>query len=405
MNLLFTMKTAFMALLRNRLRSGLTMLGIIIGISSVIVMISVGQGAKASIENQIKSMGTNMLMVMSGSMKSMGQRQAAGSSQTMTPEDVEAILKECPAVLNATPNVSSSGSLVYGNANWTSSLLGVSPDYFIIRDWQTSSGTVFTESDVNGANKVCVLGTEVVANLFPNEDPIGKMIRIKGIPFKVVGVMVSKGQAAMGPNQDDTVIIPYTTLMKRILNQTNISGIMVSAVSQDQIADAKEQITELLRTRHRIKKGADDDFFIGSQTDITNMATSTSSIMTLLLGSVASISLIVGGIGIMNIMLVSVRERTREIGIRMALGARSRDILLQFMVEAFVLSLIGGLVGIILGVSGAMLVSKIAKWSTYISFISIVLSIGFSSAIGIFFGFYPARMAAQLNPIEALRFE
>jgi len=405
MNLLFTMKTAFMALLRNRLRSGLTMLGIIIGISSVIIMISVGQGAKASIENQIKSMGTNMLMIMSGSMKSMGQRQATGSSQTMTPEDVEAILKECPAVLNATPNVSSSGSLVYGNANWTSSLLGVSPDYFIIRDWQTSSGSVFTESDVNGANKVCILGTEVVTNLFPNEDPVGKMIRIKGIPFKVVGVMVSKGQAAMGPNQDDTVIIPYTTLMKRILNQTNISGIMVSAVSQDQIADAKEQITELLRTRHRIKKGDDDDFFIGSQTDITNMATSTSSIMTLLLGSVASISLIVGGIGIMNIMLVSVRERTREIGIRMALGARSRDILLQFMVEAFVLSLIGGLVGIILGVSGAMLVSKIAKWSTYISFISIVLSIGFSSAIGIFFGFYPARMAARLNPIEALRFE
>jgi len=405
MNLLFTMKTAFMALLRNRLRSGLTMLGIIIGISSVIVMISVGQGAKASIENQIKSMGTNMLMVMSGSMKSMGQRQAAGSSQTMTPEDVEAILKECPAVLNATPNVSSSGSLVYGNANWTSSLLGVSPDYFIIRDWQTSSGTVFTESDVNGANKVCVLGTEVVANLFPNEDPIGKMIRIKGIPFKVVGVMVSKGQAAMGPNQDDTVIIPYTTLMKRILNQTNISGIMVSAVSQDQISDAKEQITELLRARHRIKKGGEDDFFIGSQTDMTNKATSIANVMTLLLGSVASISLIVGGIGIMNIMLVSVRERTREIGIRMALGARSRDILLQFMVEAFVLSLIGGLVGIILGVSGAMLISKIAKWSTYISFISIVLSIGFSSAIGIFFGFYPARMAAQLNPIEALRFE
>ncbi len=405
MNFLFTLKTALMALNRNRLRSGLTMLGIIIGVSAVIIMVSVGQGAKASIESEIKSMGTNVIMVMAGNRSSGGMRQGFGSTQTLIPKDADAILQECPAILNGTPMLNTSAPLVYGNQNWSSSVAGVGPAFFIIRDWQTTAGNIFSDSDVRGANKVCVIGTEVAKNLFQGEDPIGKIIRIKKIPFKVVGLLAEKGQSGNGQNQDDTVIVPYTTLMKRLLNRTYVQNLFLSAVSEDQMTEAKTQITQLLRQRHRIKEGADDDFFIGTQSDITSMATATSSILTLLLGSVASISLIVGGIGIMNIMLVSVRERTREIGIRMALGARGKDILTQFMVESFVLSALGGLLGILVGTGGALLVSQIAKWPTYISILSIVLSIGFSSAIGIFFGFYPARMAAQLNPIDALRFE
>ncbi len=405
MNFLFTLKTALMALNRNRLRSGLTMLGIIIGVSAVIIMVSVGQGAKASIESEIKSMGTNVIMVMAGNRSSGGMRQGFGSTQTLIPKDADAILQECPAILNGTPMLNTSSPLVYGNQNWSSSVSGVGPAFFIIRDWQTTAGNIFSDSDVRGANKVCVIGTEVAKNLFQGEDPIGKIIRIKKIPFKVVGLLAEKGQSGSGQNQDDTVIVPYTTLMKRLLNRTYVQNLFLSAVSEDQMTEAKTQITQLLRQRHRIKEGSDDDFFIGTQSDITSMATATSSILTLLLGSVASISLIVGGIGIMNIMLVSVRERTREIGIRMALGARGKDILTQFMVESFVLSALGGLLGILVGTGGALLVSQIAKWPTYISILSIVLSIGFSSAIGIFFGFYPARMAAQLNPIDALRFE
>jgi putative ABC transport system permease protein len=405
MNLLFTIKTALMALNRNRLRSSLTMLGIIIGVSAFIIMVSVGQGAKASIENEIKSMGTNVMMVMAGNRSSGGMRQGFGSTQTLVPKDCEAILQECPAVLTGTPMLNTNAAVIYGNQNWSTSVSGVGPEFFTIRDWQTTAGNIFSDSDVRGANKVCVLGTEVAKNLFEGEDPIGKMIRIRKIPFKVVGLLASKGQTGNGQNQDDIIIVPYTTLMKRMLNRTYVQSLFLSAVSEEQMNEAKAQVTDLLRQRHKIKAGADDDFFIGTQSDITSMATSTSTILTLLLGSVASISLIVGGIGIMNIMLVSVRERTREIGVRMALGARSRDILTQFMVESFVLSALGGLIGILLGVGGTLLVSQIAKWPTYISVMSMVLSIGFSSAIGIFFGFYPARTAARLNPIDALRFE
>jgi putative ABC transport system permease protein len=405
MNLLFTIKTALMALNRNRLRSSLTMLGIIIGVSAFIIMVSVGQGAKASIESEIKSMGTNVMMVMAGNRSSGGMRQGFGSTQTLVPKDCEAILQECPAVLTGTPMLNTNAAVIYGNQNWSTSVSGVGPEFFTIRDWQTTSGNIFSDSDVRGANKVCVIGTEVAKNLFEGEDPIGKMIRIRKIPFKVVGLLASKGQTGNGQNQDDIIIVPYTTLMKRMLNRTYVQNLFLSAVAEDQMTEAKAQVTDLLRQRHKIKAGADDDFFIGTQSDITSMATSTSTILTLLLGSVASISLIVGGIGIMNIMLVSVRERTREIGVRMALGARGRDILTQFMVESFVLSALGGLMGILLGVGGTLLVSQIAKWPTYISVMSMVLSIGFSSAIGIFFGFYPARTAARLNPIDALRFE
>jgi putative ABC transport system permease protein len=404
-NLSITFKTSFLALQRNRMRSGLTMLGIIIGVAAVIIMVSVGQGAKASIESNIASMGTNVLFIGPGSMSSGGQRMGFGSVQTLTPGDAEAISKECPAVLAVSPQVSSNSPLVYGNQNWSTSVVGVSPDFFVIRDWQVTSGNAFNESDVSASAKVCVVGMDIVKNLFQGEDPVGKIIRIRNIPVKVVGVLQSKGQNMMGQNQDDTVLVPYTTVMKRILNRTNVGFIMASAVSQDKMLDAQDEIANLLRQRHKIPIGKDDDFFIGNQKDFAEMATATSTILTLLLGSVASISLIVGGIGIMNIMLVSVRERTREIGIRMAVGARGRDIMLQFLVEAIVLSAMGGLIGVALGIGGSALVSKFSQWTTYVAPWSIFVSIGFSSAIGIFFGFYPARTAARLNPIEALRYE
>jgi putative ABC transport system permease protein len=405
MNLIMTIKIAYHALGRNRMRTALTMLGIIIGVAAVIIMVGVGQGAKKSVESQIASMGTNMLIIMPGSMSSGGQRLGFGSVQTLVPADVDAIVHNCPSVLDASPMVGSSGQVIYGNQNWNTSLDGVSPSFLTIRDWQLDSGAAFTENDIAAATKVCLLGSEVAKNLFADESPVGKTIRIRKIPFRVVGVLASRGQTSMGPSQDDIILIPYTTLMKRILNRTYVSLVFVSAISQDKMKDAKTEITELLRQRHRIKTDADNDFTIGSQQDITAMATSTSTILTLLLGSVASISLLVGGIGIMNIMLVSVRERTREIGIRMAVGARSRDILLQFLIESIVLSALGGLIGIILGVTGASLISKFASWPTVVSSTAISVAFGFSAGIGIFFGFYPARTAAKLNPIDALRYE
>ncbi|MFB3894849.1 MAG: ABC transporter permease [bacterium] len=401
-----TLKIAYHALGRNRTRTALTMLGIIIGVASVIIMVGVGQGAKKSIESQIASMGTNMIVVMPGSMKSGGMRMGFGSVQTLVPADVDAILRECPSVLYASPMASSAAQVVYKNQNWNTSLNGVSPLFLSIRDWQLSSGTVFTENDIKSASKVCILGYDVASSLFgTNESPIGKNIRIQKIPFRVIGLLVARGKSGMGRSQDDVILVPYTTLMKRILNQSYISLAFVSAVSQDQMKQAQSEITSLLRRRHRIKADGEDDFSMGSQQDITQMATSTSTVLTILLGSVASISLLVGGIGIMNIMLVSVRERTREIGIRMAVGAKNRDIMLQFLIESIVLSAIGGFIGIILGISGASLISRFAQLTTVISPISIVVAIGFSAGIGIFFGFYPARTAAKLNPIDALRYE
>ncbi|MCX7918056.1 MAG: ABC transporter permease [bacterium] len=400
-----TISIAYHALGRNRTRTALTMLGIIIGVAAVIIMVGVGQGAKQSIETQIASMGTNMIVVLPGSMKSGGMRMGFGSVQTLVPSDVDAIIRECPSVLYASPMVNAAAQVVYKNQNWNTTLNGVSPSFLSIRDWQLSAGNVFTDNDVKSASKVCLLGYDVASSLFGNELPIGKTIRIQKIPFRVIGVLVARGKSGMGRSQDDVILMPYTTLMKRILNQSYISLAFVSAISQNQMKDAQAEIAVLLRQRHRIKPGADDDFSIGSQADITAMATSTSTTLTILLGSVASISLIVGGIGIMNIMLVSVRERTREIGIRMAVGAKNRDILLQFLIEAIVLSALGGFIGIILGVTGGMLISRYAQLPTVISPISILISIGFAAGIGIFFGFYPARTAARLNPIEALRYE
>jgi putative ABC transport system permease protein len=405
LNLIMTIKIAYHAIGRNRMRTALTMLGIIIGVAAVIIMVGVGQGAKSSIESQIASMGTNMLIIMPGSITSGGQRLGFGSIQTLVPADVDAIIQNCPDVLDASPMLSSNGQVIYGNQNWSTSLNGVAPSYLTIRDWQLDSGAAFTENDVTAATKVCLIGSEVAKNLFADESPVGKTIRIRKIPFRVLGVLVSRGQAAFGPNQDDIILMPYTTLMKRILNRTWISLIFASAISQAKMPVAQNEITDLLRQRHRIKAGDNDDFTVGNQTDITSMATQTSTILTILLGSVASISLLVGGIGIMNIMLVSVRERTREIGIRMAVGARGRDILLQFLIESIVLSAFGGLIGIILGVTGASLISKFASWPTVVSLTAIFVAIGFSAGIGIFFGFYPARTAAKLNPIDALRYE
>lgn len=405
LNLIMTIKIAYHALGRNRMRTALTMLGIVIGVAAVIIMVGVGQGAKSSIESQIASMGTNMLIIMPGSVTSGGQRLGFGSIQTLIPADVDAIIRDCPSVLDASPMLSSNGQVIYGNQNWSTSLNGVAPSYLTIRDWQLESGAAFTDNDVASATKVCLIGSIVATNLFGDESPVGKTIRIRKIPFRVLGVLVSRGQAAFGPNQDDLILMPYTTLMKRILNRTWISLIFVSAISQAKMPVAQNEITDLLRQRHRIKAGDNDDFTVGNQTDITSMATQTSTILTILLGSVASISLLVGGIGIMNIMLVSVRERTREIGIRMAVGARGRDILLQFLIESIVLSAFGGLIGIILGVAGASLISKFASWPTVVSLTAIFVAIGFSAGIGIFFGFYPARTAAKLNPIDALRYE
>jgi len=350
-------------------------------------------------------MGTNVLFVAPGSMTTGGQRLGAGNTQTLIPADADAILRECPDVLNVSPGFNDTGQVIYKNQNWRTSFTGIAPSYLDIRDWQLQEGNMFSENDVQAAIKVCVLGQDVKDNLFGDEDPLGKTIRVRKVPCLVVGVLKARGQSALGQSQDDLILLPYTTIMKRMVNRTFLKYILISAVSKDKIPAAQQEITELLRQRHRIKTGQDDDFLISNQVDIATAATATTVILTILLGSVASISLIVGGIGIMNIMLVSVKERTREIGIRMAVGARGWDIMQQFLIEAIVVSAIGGLIGIILGVGGSRLVSYFAKWPTFISPISILIAIVFSAGIGIFFGFYPARTAAKLNPIDALRYE
>ncbi len=405
MKLMFTLRTAFIDLQRNRLRSSLTMLGIVIGVAAVIIMVSVGQGAKTAVENQIASLGTNVIFVGSGSVTAGGQRQGFGTTQTLTVEDAEVINRECSAVMQATPGLSAGAGLVYNNQNWSASMIGVAPAYFVIRDLKLSSGTYFTEADLTGSAKVCVLGSEVADHLFLGEDPVGKTIRVKKVPFKVLGVLEAKGQTALGQNLDDTLYLPYTTVMKRLLNRTYVQFILVSAMSQDQIPEAKMQMTDLLRQRHRIGPHDDDDFYMTDQKDYSAIATATSMILTVLLGSVASISLIVGGIGIMNIMLVSVRERTREIGIRMAVGARGGDVLRQFLTESIVLSGVGGTVGVLLGIGFSYLISALFGLVTYVSPWSVLLAFGSSSAIGVFFGYYPALTASRLNPIDALRYE
>jgi putative ABC transport system permease protein len=405
MNLSSIIRVAFRALARNKVRSTLTMLGIIIGVASVIAMVGLGQGAQQQVEEQIASMGTNMLVVHAGSMKSRGMHGGAGSNTTLTPEDIEAIVRECPAVGMASPSMGTSVNLVFGNQNWISSSEGVGHQYLQIRNWPLAAGEFFTQGDVQTAARVCVIGQTIAKNLFPGLDPIGQTLRVRNLPFRVVGLLSAKGQNQWGRDQDDTLMIPYTTVMKKLLSINYIRSANVSAVSARFTFAAERQITELLRQRHNIRSGQDDDFGVRNMTDIAEMAQATSSIMTMLLSSIAGVSLIVGGIGIMNIMLVSVTERTREIGIRMAVGARSRHVRAQFLIESVVLSLIGGVIGIFLGIGTSFLLSGLFDWPRLISTMAVAMSVVFSVGVGVFFGYYPAHKAASLDPIEALRYE
>ena len=405
MRFIATFKIALRALRRNKMRSVLTTLGIIIGVGAVIAMVGVGNGAKSQVEAQIASLGQNVILVFSGSITSSGIRTGWGSAGTLTLDDVKGISREIPGVVAVSPEVRTSAQVASGNQNWYTQVLGEAPEYFDIRQWPLVTGAVFGEQDVRGANKVAIIGKTVANQLFGDDDPIGQIIRIRQVPFVVVGVLTPKGLSVMGTDQDDIIIVPYTSAMKRLLRVTNLRAINVQTASPDLLTSIQKQIVDLLRDHHHIGPGKDDDFTVRNQQEIAEMATATTKVMTLLLGAIASVSLVVGGIGIMNIMLVSVTERTREIGIRMAVGAHGRDILLQFLIEAITLSSLGGIIGIALGVSTAKILSAVAGWPTLVSASSIMAAFLFSAAVGVFFGFYPARKAAQLDPIEALRYE
>lgn len=408
MNLIQTLKIALRALRTNKMRSFLTMLGIIIGIAAVIAMMAVGSGASYVISKQIASIGSNIILIIPGSTTSGGLRAGSGGAQTLTSDDVKAILDECPSIDTAAPTVRSSGPVVYGNMNWSTIIMGTSPEFFEIREWGIANGRTMGQQDADSAAKVCLLGETVAENLFGGDDPIGKIIRIKKVPFTVIGILDHKGQSPQGTDQDDTVFVPLRTAQRNLVRSqftNSVGAVMVKAKSEAVIDKAEKEIQSLLNQRHRITNGKEPDYSTRNLSEILAVAEQSSKAMSLLLGAVASISLIVGGIGIMNIMLVSVTERTREIGIRMAIGARRNDILMQFMTEAVLLTMIGGIIGICLGAGGAMVVSKMLDWPTLISAQSVTIAFVFSAAVGIFFGFYPARKAANLNPIDALRYE
>jgi putative ABC transport system permease protein len=392
------------AIARNKLRSTLTALGIIIGVACVIAMIAVGGGAQAAVQAQINSLGSNFLMIFPGTATQSGARIFTGQS-SITEDDVAAVKAECPAVAYVSPAVRSAGQIVAGSGNWGTSVQGVGVDWPFVRSWNTEKGAFFGDSEVRSAAKVAVLGATVANALFTDGNAVDQMIRIKNIPFRVIGVLESKGGSTMGQDQDDTVIAPYTTVMKLLKRTTKIDMFMASASSRDTVDEAQSQIEALLRQRHRLQPGQDSDFMIRSQQEIAQTADQTSRQMSALLAAIASISLLVGGIGIMNIMLVSVTERTREIGIRMAIGAKGRDILTQFLIEALTLSIAGGAIGIGLGIAASRFLAWKQQWPIVLSPTAILLAFGFSAAIGIFFGFYPAQKASRLDPIEALRYE
>jgi putative ABC transport system permease protein len=392
----------------NKMRSALTMLGIIIGVGAVIAMIAVGSGAKSVIAERIASMGSNMLIVMSGSSTSGGFRFGSGTVPTLTVDDAKAILSEIPSVKHVAPTLPGVAQVVYSNQNWSTSIQGTTPEMLDIREWPVISGRSFTQQDLDGATKVCLLGMTVVENLFGGIDPVGQIVRIKKVPFTVVGVLGQKGQASFGQDQDDTIFVPLTTAQKRLFGMQfpgMVRTITVQARGPEVMTEVEEEINVLLRQRHRIQPNQENDFTVRNLTEIMSTAQETASVMSLLLGAIASISLMVGGIGIMNIMLVSVTERTREIGIRIAVGAKGQDILLQFLIESLVLSLIGGILGIAIGVAGTLILSRLTQWPTLFSANAILLAFLFSGSVGVFFGFYPARKASMLNPIEALRYE
>ena len=403
-----TFKIALRALRRNTLRTLLTMLGIIIGVGAVIAVVSIGSGAKAQVEAAIASMGQNVVLILSGNVSRGGFRMGFGTAGTLTREDFEAIRKEVPGVTGISPEVWASAQVAMGNQNSFSQVRGVGVDYLDIRSWRLTSGANFTEADVRSGNKVALLGKTTAEMLFGDEDPVGQPIRIKNAPFTVVGLLVAKGMSGRGDDQDDVVLVPYTSAMTRLTGQTTFRSFNAQASSAKLLPSVQTDIISLLRQRHRIGPDKEDDFLVRTQQEISETATATSKVMTWLLGSVAAVSLLVGGIGIMNIMLVSVTERTREIGIRMAVGARGRDILLQFLTEAVVLSVLGGSLGIFLGVLSSRVLPRILSSlgvSTLVSPDSIVVAFLFSAVIGVFFGFYPARKASQLDPIDALRYE
>ena len=407
MNLLMIIRVAFRALVRNKMRAALTMLGIIIGVSAVIAMVSIGQGAQQSVQAQIASIGTNLLFVSAGAQNVGGVRTGTGDTgtNTLTVEDLDAIKREVPSVSMVTPTVNTRSQLIFGSQNWNTQIQGVSEQYPDIRKWTVQDGSFFTDADVRTAARVIVVGQTIADNLFPGASAVGQTVRVKDLPFRVVGVMARKGQDQQGRDQDDTAFAPYTTVQKKILGSPRVQVAYVSAISQDATYTAQMQIGELLRQRHKLGPQDADDFSVRNMSDIAEAANETNSIMTMLLASIASVSLLVGGIGIMNIMLVSVTERTREIGIRMAIGARSSAVRTQFLIESVVLSLTGGLIGILLGLAVSLLIPSLLGWPTSVSTAAVIGSVIFSAAVGIFFGYYPARKAAALDPIDALRYE
>ena len=406
MDILAIIRIAMRALARNKMRSSLTMLGIIIGVGAVIAMVSVGQGAQKEAQDQIASMGSNMLFVQSGTVNRGGMRMGWGATKTLVYDDMVAIKREIPTVKDAAPGASATAQVVFGNDNWATNVNGTEAQYFDIRTWPFVEGGPFSQDDVTLAANVAVIGETIRKNLFGPVNPIGETIRINNLPFRVVGLLQPKGtSAAMGQDQDDIIFVPITTLQKKITGQPWLRWIVVSAVSQSASYTAQQQISSLLRDRHRIRTAQDDDFFVRNLADVADLADQNARLFTILVASIASISLIVGGIGVMNIMLVSVTERTREIGIRMAIGATEGDVQQQFLIEAVVLSLVGGAMGIAVGIASSFILTRTLGWSVLVSPLAIVGAVIFSMAVGIFFGFYPAQKAARLDPIEALRYE
>ena len=406
MNVTNLIKIAVRALANNKLRGFLTMLGIIIGVASVITMLAIGQGSKRSIQAQISEMGSNMIMIHPGADVRGGVRQDASAMETLKLQDYEDIVDETRFVSAVSPSVNSSGQAIYGANNAPTTVYGISPDYLEIRRYKVEDGDMFTEQDIQTAAKVCVVGKTVVDNLFPDgSNPVGKVIRFQKLPFRIVGVLESKGYNSMGMDQDDLILAPYTTIQKKVLAITHLQGITCSALKEEYTDQAIDEISEILRRNHKLKESDDDDFTIRSQQELSTMLTSTTDMMTVLLAAVAGISLLVGGIGIMNIMYVSVTERTREIGLRMSIGAKGIDILAQFLIESILISVTGGLIGVVFGVGAALVVNGVAHFPIYIQPWSVILSFAVCTVTGVFFGWYPAKKAAQLDPIEAIRYE